>query len=180
MDQTVLDRHFSEALGADMGRLAPGEIRVVRAARREEAVGGPDNNLLMTPVWVLVARGRGMVSTSRFLQPIVAAWAESFAAPEHLLNPVFQKELMTDIERSVDAPVSIVRHRVLVASEGDRDLPRIVGAVTMKDYYSELRDELTAAAPAVFCGDMDWPEVRKVVASGGCEYGRLVRFLVVR
>ena len=178
--QTVLDKCFSEALGADLDRVAPGEIRVVRSPQREKALQRPEGVTLMTPVWILVANGRGIVATSRFLQQVVTAWAESFAAPEHLLNPAFQKDLIEAIEKAQDGAVTAVRHRIFIPNAQDEKVPRLVGSHKIQDFFSELWDELAAVAPAVFCGDTDWPEAHRIFAEGGTEYGRLVRFMVIR
>jgi hypothetical protein len=180
VEQTVLNRCFSEALGVDFERVAPGEIRVVRSLQREKALQRPEGVTLMTPVWILVANGRGIVATSRFLQRIVTDWAESFAAPEHLLNPLFQQDLLEAVERAQDGAVTAVRHRIFIPNALDEKVPRLVGSHKMQDFFSELWGELAAVAPAVFCGDTDWPEAHRILAEGGTEYGRLVRFMVIR
>jgi len=113
MDQSIeRSAYLKDAIGADLAGLYPGEIRVTRSVRREEVVRQPDGSDVMKPVWILVAEGRAIVSTTRFLQHIVTEWAESFSAPEHLLNPVFQDELCRAIKKAADASVLIERERV--------------------------------------------------------------------
>ncbi len=135
IDRTHLDRRFADALGADLGQLAPGEIRVVRCESREDATVTKElPQSLLTPVWILVAQGRGIVSSSRFLLKVVEDWAASFAAPEHLLDSRFLNELVVAVGKACDGEVVVLRHRIPLPGRQNRqrDYGRLIRLLVIR------------------------------------------------
>ena len=143
-----------------MATVRPGDIAVVRAPREEDAAGEAT-----VPVRILVAGGRAVVSSSRLLLRVATAWAESFAAPEYLLQPAFLEALQRDVARAMDADVRLRHWRVFVPGPGaearvidasDRALVRAV---------LSIHDEVVDAAAH---GDLDKPrpEMKRRQQSG--------------
>lgn len=174
MSAQILDKQFSEALGTSLERVMPGDILVVRSLRRDKTSQLPGGLTLMTPVWILFSGGRGIVSTSRFLQQIVSSWAESFAAPEHLLIPSNQQELLDAVGHALDAQVAVNRQRIFVSNDPDAS-----SFAPHAGHSREIREDLENM-PAVFREDADREQIRRILSSGAVEYGRLIRLVVIR
>lgn len=161
-----LDRLLSAETGVDLAAMEPNDIIVQRTALREgdaSFVGRPEEE---SPVWVLVTRGRGVVSCSRLLYRVACAWAEDFAAADHLLRPEFLDDLRCDVARSMDAEVRVEAWRILV-----RDLPSAPDALSLTTAQS---------GPVVLCAADDRSAARELVAAGAVEYGRLIRMVARR
>ena len=181
----MLDQHFADVLGADVGRAGPGEICVVRSARRESPEDDPGEGPTV-PVWVLVTGGRGVVSSSHLLFRVAESWAEDFAAPEYLLRSDFLDDLAAHVARAMDCAVRVTRCRILMPGgtpsdyaldvhvqdirAGETGPPRVPSAKTA--VQTQLR--------VLRCADSDYGAARSALESGYVEYGRTVRFEVRR
>lgn len=170
----ALDRHFAEELGADPAAMEPNDIAVQRTPRREGSAsfaGGPE---VESPVWVLVTRGRGVVSCSRLLYRVACAWAEDFAAAEHLLRGEFMEDLRVEVARSMDAQVRVEMWRVFMR-EGAVDGPSGVRLEVVTGPLGAGGTPLAALCPA-----SDPAAARHMAEAGAREYGRLVRLIALR
>ncbi|MGO8702976.1 MAG: hypothetical protein ACLQVA_04090 [Candidatus Brocadiia bacterium] len=171
---------FSELFEADLARLYAGETLVVRSVRREESQDG-----VTTPVWLLVAEGRGVVSTSRFLYRVVGAWAEAFAAPDYLLRPAYLDELQAIASRALDAPAVVTRERIFAPGSDFKAGPKTILQPLPGSPPSTVADLLARAArdgvlPLFLCAESDHASASGALAAGCSECGRMARLQVRR
>lgn len=155
----TLQQFFAQTLGADLGALGPGEIRVARCAAREDAESGPDGIERASPVWIAVGGGRAVVSTSRLLYRTVEAWAENFAAPDLLLRADFLEDLRRQVAQVMAGAVRIQRARLFASVDAARN---------------------PDATPARQCLESDRDAAQRLIAAGFREKARIVRFSVER
>ena len=161
-----LDRLLSAETGVDLAAMEPNDIIVQRTPLREDSAsfaGRPEEE---SPVWVLVTRGRGVVSCSRLLYRVACAWAEDFAAADHLLRPEFLDDLRCEVARSMAAEVHVETWRIFTRDRPDA--PEVVSLTTSQ------------TGPVVLCLSDDRISAHKLIASGAVEYGRLVRMVARR
>ncbi len=173
------ERFFSRETGVDLTAMEPNDIAVHRTPLREGATPFPGQPEAERPVWILVTRGRAVVSCSRVLYRVACAWAEDFAAADHLLRPEFSEDLRRAVARSLDAEVRVETWRVFlrpgapgelrwVVAEGDR-----AGTVFAA---TEARGESAAA----LCPVQDRDAARALFAAGGRERARLSTLQAIR
>jgi len=179
-----VDGYFSELLGMDLARIHPGEIVTVRSIRRESPGDESSAGRTTTPVWILVAGGRGAVSSSRFLFRVVEAWAQDFAAPEYLLLPKFLDDLQAAVSRALDSPAAVVRSRLFAAVKGGSGGKRVVSfnlpLAEGKSPERALAESDPDRIVLFLCSDSDHASAHAALATGCIEYGRSVKFVVRR
>jgi len=173
MAEAATAKWFKDLLGADLADARPGEILVVRSARREEAetVGSSER---ITPVCVCVGGGRAVVSVSRFLLRVAEAWAEGFPAPEMLLREQFLHELSEQVRRAMGGSLRTVYERVMVRSEE-----------AVHDDATGPRPRITCqGAPKAggirCCESADRAAIQRLLRAGYREHARCVRFEIER
>jgi len=165
-----LSRWFRNLLGVDLADARPGEIVVVRDARRDEPeqVGACER---MTPICLCVGDGRAVVSTCRFMQRVVEDWAEGFPAPEMLLRNEFVRELVRHVERAMGGSASAVEERVMV---------RTNAACQTHDAPADGAAAGPSSAPISCCDVADRDAVQRLLHAGYRERARCVRIQVDR
>ena len=161
----VVDRYFGSELGADVAAMEVGDVVVQRTPRREGASVFAGRGEEEAPVWILVTRGRGVVSCSRLLYRVACAWAEDFAAADHLLRREFLEDLRAEVARSMDAEVRVEMWRVFTGGPGLPESATVRPAVD---------------APVALCAAEDRDAARALLEAGAREYGRMARLVARR
>ena len=171
--------------GGDVFAVAPGEIRVVRSPARETTDPNGHEVVRTTPVCLLVSAGRGMVSTSRFLLRIVAAWCEDFAAPDYLLQREFLADLAAEVSRRMDAQVCVRCFRIFVPCAEPRGGASPARLVEVDSTTSGFLRQVSAAVMEgtgnlLSCALSDRQAARALLGAECREYGRLALFTAER
>ena len=165
----ALDDHLSSLLGAQIGRVRPGEIRVA-ITRDPEPVSDWGGEPVVAPIRLLVCGGRGVILTTRFLAKIAEAWAGDFAAPDYLLRHEFLDELRASVATALEAEVTVASFRILAGSSKGRPIPDLKGG------HALSLEAGSGGLSAIVVRDSEREAARSLLAAGWREYGRWVQF----